>query len=537
LKNKVISYFKVLILKAHYSFKLFIAKNQEKSFIKHNKKIWGEFKLNRSEPEVLVEATLTASTIISFSYLANFLASKYSAKIRAYVIEKKRIRAGIYESFNADVFHFSLSESQSMEVAKLFNEIYPNLKTKRDVENLEVGGVWVGDLLYDSHLRKWLIPTVDMNDNRFHTSLKEALGYYVYWRDYLDSHHVKAVIVTHCVYAPYAIILRVAIQRGIPGYQVNATSIFLLNEENIRAYTEFHHYSEEFRKLPLQEQQRGLKASKEKLERRFAGEVGVDMRYSTKSAFVRSGKGRVLVESPRIKVLVATHCFFDSPHPYGVALFPDFYEWMTFLGEISEKTDYDWYLKMHPDFLPGNKPIIAEFVKKYPKFTLLPSEISHLQIIEEGIDFGLTVAGTIGFEYAALGVPVINGATCNPHVAYNFNFHPRSIEEYERLLMDLPNQKLDIDVNEVYEYYYMAFIDNVENWLFSDYNAFLDQIGGYKKQVGPISYKKFMQEFSKERHEQILSTVRRFVESKEYRLRKRHLSRESEVRRPSAVAK
>ena len=82
------------------------------------------------------------------------------------------------------------------------------------------------------------------------------------------------------------------------------------------------------------------------------------MRYSSKSAYGEHKDERLLKESSRIKVFIALHCFFDSPHSYGCNLFPDFYEWLDFLGKISLETDYDWYMKTHPDYLPGNIPII-----------------------------------------------------------------------------------------------------------------------------------------------------------------------------------
>jgi len=297
-----------------------------------------------------------------------------------------------------------------------------------------------------------------------------------------------------------------------------------MTEENLWAYNDFFHYPEKFRELPEEERQRGLLAARERLQKRFSGEVGVDMLYSTKSAFGRIRKERVLKDSPRLKILVATHCFFDSPHPFGVNLFPDFYEWLYFLGEISERTDYDWYIKTHPDFLPGNMPIIEEFTRKYPKFTLIPAETSHLQLKEEGINFGVTVYGTIGFEYAALGIPVVNASRCNPHIRYHFNLHPRSIEEYRRILLTLPDQELNIDIEEVWEYYFMAFIHNANNWLFQDYEGLIREIGGYFQQFESVIYRKFQDEFSELRHKEILSSLIRFVESGEYNFQKKFIA-------------
>ena len=139
--------------------------------------------------------------------------------------------------------------------------------------------------------------------------------------------------------------------------------------------------------------------AKKRLDLRLSGKIGVDMNYSLKSAYNKNLlKHRQLVKSNRLKVLIATHCFFDSPHSYGFNLFSDFYEWLNFLGKLSIETNYDWYIKTHPDFLPGNIMIIKSIIKKYPKIKLLKANISHKQLIQEGIDVALTVYGTIGCE-------------------------------------------------------------------------------------------------------------------------------------------
>jgi hypothetical protein len=504
---------------------------REKDFIAHTKKVWGQFLPPEDSGEILLEFNGMASSIIAFSYLANVLAQMHQAKILAYQINKNlgalipnRKLKKIFQSFNVrDLVDVKLSPAQRQKVEELYRTIAAGLKTKKDVEDLRVEGLWIGDLLYDSHCMEYRVPTVELGSASFQASLKKAISAYVFWCDYLEAHRVNAVIVTHTVYLGSGVIARLAIQRGIAVYQVNATHLYYMSEENLWAYNDFFSYPERFRELPEEERHRGLLTAKERLQKRFAGEVGVDMRYSTKSAYGRIKQERVLKESPRLKILVATHCFFDSPHPFGVNLFPDFYEWLYFLGGISERTDYEWYIKTHPDFLPGNVPIIEEFIRKHPKFTLIPSETSHLQLKEEGINFGLTVYGTIGCEYAALGLPVINASLCNPRIRYSFNIHPKSILELENLLMNLPDVTLDFDINEVYEYYFMAFLHKTDDWLFDDFDAFLQEIGGYHRQFESVSYKKFIAEFNDSKHTNILSSLRNFVESKDYYFQERHL--------------
>jgi len=495
-------------------------------FVRHNKKIWKDFSYNNSESEVLFEFTTMQPNIISCSYFANVLAKKFNAAIKVYSFGENMHTnfsfKRLYKSFNGKSFQYCLNSRQRIELEELFNDIYPQLSSKKDVFDLHVFNIWVGDLLYDYHLITYKVPTVDVNDNRFKVSLKRALYQLIFWRDYFDSHDVKAVNVSHCCYL-VAIPMRIAVHSGIPAYQVNAYGGFCIKQERLWAYADFYDYPELFGRLSPDEQSKGLTIAQDRIARRFAGEIGVDMPYSKKSAYTEIKKDRVLSDNNKFKILVAAHCFFDSPNGIGPNLFVDFYEWFEFMGMISKKTDYDWYIKTHPDYLPGNIEIINNFITKYPKFKLIPADTSHHQLIDEGINCVLTTYGTIGWEYAALGKLVINASVTNPHIAYNFNIHPRSIDEYEQILLSLPEQEIDIDINEVYEYYYMNLRrDKMSNWLFNDYDSFIENIGGYINLFTSITYQKFIEEFSYKRHQSVLDLLNSFISSGDYCMQKNH---------------
>ena len=57
----------------------------------------------------------------------------------------------------------------------------------------------------------------------------------------------------------------------------------------------------------------------------------------------------MLKKSNKIKILIATHSFVDSPHCFGNNFFTDHYDWLDSLGKISNEVDYDWYIKCHPN--------------------------------------------------------------------------------------------------------------------------------------------------------------------------------------------
>src|SRR2546426_2855734 len=514
-----------------------------KQFIKHNRLVWGKPTAHdESGGEILFEFNPGHSSIIAFSYLVNVLRQKFNAKPVVYsffgtssqslVVRTLRrlirpvipsVEKKIFSSFGVKSFISADPTGPHInKAARLFEKVYPSLQTKRDVENLVVDGMWIGDLIYDTYLIRHSEPTIDIKNEKFVRFLRESLETFVFWQEYFETHDIRAINVSHCVYNS-AIPLRIAVQNNIPAYQANATHVYRMSKMDLFAYGDYKYYPEIFRKLSTQEQNAGKREAKKRIEKRLSGEVGVDMRYSTKSAYGEKQDRHVLRKSNKLKVLIAAHCFFDSPHSYGNNLFPDFYDWFDFLGRMSNETDYDWYIKTHPDVLPGNTEIIQYFLDKYPKFTLVDAGTSHHQLIEEGISCALTTYGTIGFEYAALGVLVVNASVCNPHIAYNFNLHPKSIKEYEGILRNLGSQSLKINKDEVYEYYYMRFIHNSESWLFENYQEMLDQVGSYEKQFSPLVYAYFLSKFTESRHAHILSALARFVDSGDFYLSREHV--------------
>ena len=514
-----------------------------RDFITHNQRIWQQSNTcNFGKAEILFEYNKVHGSIISFSYLACILQKKFNAKVIVYSINRvSRQPLGvyllrcivnalipepekkIYSSFGAKSFISVDPSKQQIETAtQLFNNVYPSLRNKRDLENLTVNDVWIGDLIYDNYLRKYSVPTIDIKDNKFTLFLQERLESFVFWQEYFDAHNVKAVNVSHCGYSN-GIPLRIAIQKEIPAYQTNTAYVYRLSRKNMFAYGDYKYFPDIFSKLSPLDQSAGIKEAQKRIDARFSGVVGVDMSYSTKSAYGEKRSQPVLRKSNKLKVLIAAHCFFDSPHSYGNNLFPDFYDWLDYVGKISNETDYDWYIKTHPDYLPGNMEVIEYFLCKYPKLTLVDASASHHQLIEEGISCALTTYGTIGFEYASLGVLVVNASDCNPHIAYDFNLHPKTVEEYGNILMHLDVQTIKINKEEVCEYYYMKFIQSDLDWLIQDYLGMIEQLGGYGGESYTPVYGYFLGKFSEERHLKVLATLTKFVESGDFRLNRSHM--------------
>ena len=510
-------------------------------FRRHNLRVWGR-QSGRSPSKVLVEVNSMRSSHIAYSYLANVLAgvrgggeivgirpeAGWSGALRLSISNSlgrlwwlvHGTEGSIYRSFGAVGCTGPSIWSKlrfGVPAISFAHYWFKQARTKEDVERLDVAGVLVGDLIYDTFLRRRRVPTLDPTTLGFKLFLVSELAHFFFWQAYFSRQSVIGVMSSHAVYT-LAFPLRIAAARGIPVFQATATSVHRITASRLMSYDEFKEFPKTFRSLPAEVRNAGVLEAQGRLERRFRGEVGVDMHYSSASAYTSSSLPKLLSESGKLKVLVATHCFFDSPHSYGFNAFPDYWEWLHFIGRFSEQVDHEFYLKTHPDYLPGNMDVLQHFLRAYPTFQLLPSDASHHQLIREGISVALTVYGTIGMEYAALGIPVINASINNPHVAYDFNFHARDRDQFWALLERLgelrgPGKKAKA---QVAEYYFMKHIYPNPNLFLKDWHGTLGRLGGYHNQFRPKIFDAFLDEWDEDGHREIIAKMRHFVASDDY---------------------
>ena len=109
-----------------------------------------------------------------------------------------------------------MNGKQKNRAKALIEGVKNAIKTKKDLLDLKVLGIWIGIDVYETYLRKWSRPTVEINDPRLHDLMFKAIKILVFWNDYLDKHYVKAVGLSHDVYIDENILAKLAYQRKIP---------------------------------------------------------------------------------------------------------------------------------------------------------------------------------------------------------------------------------------------------------------------------------------------------------------------------------
>ncbi len=485
-------------------------------FIDHNRRMWNGWAPRKSDRIVLADLWGIGESNLVRSYFLNALARRHRAEIRTFSSPRTRPRPSVqavYRSFNtAGNIVTRLDREQAARRDAIARDVLPGLESKADVLGLTVLGIGVGIDIYETYLRRYKQATVALDDPRFVDTVTEGIGLVLFWKDFFARHDVAAVIASHDCYLEFDVVCKVAFASGVAVYLPSVRGIWHVDRPHA-AWSSFARYRDLFATLSPADQHAGRAIARRQLERRLSGEIAVDMPYTKVSAFRRSGgRGTALRGTARTRVLVCTPCFTDNPHAYGGLLHVDFYEWLRHVARVAQRTDFDWYVKTHPDPLPVTVATVDAIAAEFPRLTVIPKDTSHQEIVEAGVRYVLTPYGSVGHEYPALGVPVVN-AGYNPRAAYDFNVTPKSVEDYEACLLSLPDLRVDIVPEDLEEFYYVHHYYTVpDDLVLPSWRQSLLDLSDEQRN-GTAVYGYFLDRLSSERHRQIVDNIERFLES------------------------
>lgn len=514
----------------------FVTDENIERFIEHNKKVWGKYAISDTKNEVLVLYTeFHSGANILRSYYANVFAQKHNAKIIGFpYIDGKpmSIKTRMYRSFNVcDVILYKFTNEQSNTISRIYKQICDNVKCKKDILKINIKGYAMGSEIYSTFLR-YVFPVFDISKHKkdLLKIILSCIKNIIYWDDYFKSHTVKTIILEDAIY-DQGYIREVAVLNNIPVYSVRISQCMRCYSGYFAATRYGINYKVEFSKLSQEEKEYGLSWAENQLKKRVQGDIS-EIPYMRNMGTYKNKKSKnLLLQSDRIKVVICPHCFTDDPLPYGKFLFDDQYEWLEYLGQLSQKTDYDWYFKIHPASEDLSRGIYEQFLRKYPNIRVLPLEANAVQMRDEGMDFALTLWGTIGHEYAYLGINVINGGY-GPHSDFSFNYNPQSIDEYEYLILHLSFLNRNINKEEIYQFYYMHYCYmrplymSREDIINPDIGLYSSQYKGIYKWIynkngmptaisviyGTSEYGKFLEKWDHELHKNILCKINTYIE-------------------------
>ena len=481
-----------------------------------------KYKTKNSKQKILVEVFDYKADYITYSIFSNTLAEIYNAELIAYyptfLSIKKKIIIIIKRIFLINILEkvfFSFGCLKVLEPSRNDNIIkFKKIKSKKDLLNFKFKGVLLGDLIYDGFLREKNQITVNINSDEFKKYFANALNLTNFWLAYLNKTQVKAMMQSHNVYL-LGIPGRVACSLNIDVYNVSCYETYFLNKKKPLKWNYFDDFPKDFRALPKKIKTQGLLKAKKLLNKRIRGKKDILINKSEK---IIGGTFEKKVTysfkfSKKPKILIAAHHFNDAPHVHKDMLFEDFYEWMHFIGKISDKYDYyQWLVKLHPVDYEGNINSMNNIIKNYKNLDLLDNNINHNILKKQNILGVLTVYGSIAHEYPFFNIPVINAGN-NPHVGYNFSYNPKNKKEYTKLIDNIYNlKKFKKDKNKIYEFYFMNFM--------LDFNLFEKLKFNEKVLDSNEIFKYFFQKKMSKNLESYSKLYKNFIKSKSRRMYK-----------------
>ena len=140
----------------------------------------------------------------------------------------------------------------------------------------------------------------------------------------------------------------------------------------------------------------------------------------------------------------------------------------------------------------------------------------HNQLIKEGVDYVLTVNGSIGGEYPFFGVNVINASKNHTQENYNFTITPKNKKEYLYRLKNLKKPKKVKKMMQVLQHYYMKYEYFNTKWFFNDPNKVKYSVGGYPNLSALVLYKYWIMNFDLKAHDKKYEQIEQFINSRNY---------------------
>jgi len=436
---------------------------------------------------------------------------------------KWALRLGALGTYRAYGFsrHIEVAEKRRDREngAALASKFFSSHPSKRDLLAYRFDDVLIGDLIYDT----WLSArhqTVDLSSAEFRRFFSRCCSYASWWSNFLSKNYVSGLVVSHPVYM-WALPARLLNHLGTRAYVSALKRVDIVTEASI---DEPHNFPSDFQKMFPQERTRALGEAKEFLEGRVQGEKDIFETRPVNRPFAPQAMSQAQAEQtggPEIRILVAVHSFFDAPHFFGLGIFEDVYEWLQFLAELSRETSFTWLVKPHPFYAGEPTAAIEKIFESAGNCEVISPSVTHSELISGGLNAVLTIWGTVGIDFAYLGVPVINAHTNNPHCAYQFNLHPRTKVELREAILNIPTSiSLEISETQVLENLYMKrffYSNNIFLDSYPDFANFIEKDAFSTRENEAVGHY-LRKNISSERHSKNISVVSDFMAGEERRL-------------------
>lgn len=344
------------------------------------------------------------------------------------------------------------------------DEIFCSLSSTSDILNIEVESIVIGDLIYDTYLRYYHKPTIEVLDNDLKYLIRLSLDIFYSFKYFLESNKVNALVQVYTTYITHGITARICLKMGIKVFCVASDSYIL---QEITKEFPYHGINHTTFSTNSSINDCELNMSKNLLELRFNGGVDNATSYMKMSSYFQSNNYeslKLLFQKRQRNIVIYAHDFFDSPHVNRLLQFDDLFKFLEeTLVYLNTLNNSSIFIKIHPNGLYGADIVAKNLVKKFenPNFYILDKDVSNLDIIKLNPNIIGTARGTIGIEMAYFSIPVV-ALYDNIYINFDFVHNCQSKDEYFKVLSGEISANCNFNKENIYKFYYQAYLESIK---------------------------------------------------------------------------
>ena len=199
----------------------------------------------------------------------------------------------MYQSFGEKlIFDAEEKYADQLKVKKEKDRIQTSLNKPNDILEIEIDGIKVGDLIYDTYLRFYNVPTVEtVKDERLDLIIEITLNIFYSFTETLNKQPIKCLFTTFTSYIGHGVVARICLERGIPVFAFGLYNDIILKVDKDTPIHAIKHWEFSPEKIIPESK---LETAKINFTSRFAGELDAAISYMRKSPFLNTPLDEVL---------------------------------------------------------------------------------------------------------------------------------------------------------------------------------------------------------------------------------------------------
>ena len=348
-------------------------------------------------------------------------------------------------------------------------KIYRKIKKKDDIYKINYKGIIIGKYIYQSYCRDYLEYTVNLGDKRLKRKIEDAINIFDNVNILFRKSKVESLFLSHTVFSKYGIVASLAKKyksKIYIFYKLKNNRFKILKiAKNLVQGPDYKNFKNYFRQ---QKDKRYLiNYSKKALRSLMFGKPDLIFRKKGRSSFNKN-KEFELSNDKRKKIIILPSCFFDALSFFEKSLFVDNYTWLKHLLTKSKLTNFDWYIKPHPDGMSSNNRVYKKILKDFPHVKLLNKDISNRTFLKNKFVAMFTFQSNAVLEFTYMGIPTVM-VSDNYHSKFSYGKPVLNLNQFNKKIINADRLKVKNEhFKEIHEFNSINLKDRYKKIYFTD---------------------------------------------------------------------